>query len=150
MVDSSNGGSRVGHGHNGALADARGNVGEAYWLELWAYGTSPYGLGLTEAAFWGLGFREFDALRKQHRKHLERWALEQAMTANIWRKPDTPPFAPSDFLDAGARDRNVAEFAQREADIAAANAALARITAGAEPGPTIPDWAIGDYQGKVN
>lgn len=38
--------------------------GPAYWRRLWAFGTSPYGLGLDELAFWDLTLSEFRALKR--------------------------------------------------------------------------------------
>ena len=39
-----------------------GQLDEQYWLNLWAFGTSPSGLGLPEARLWALSLREYNAL----------------------------------------------------------------------------------------
>ena len=44
-------------------------------MRLWAFGTSPYGLALSEKRLWTLSPREFEALRAQ-------WARHQAILHN--------------------------------------------------------------------
>lgn len=134
-------------GHTGTGASPDQLKGEQFWLDLWAYGRSPYGLGLAESEFWGLGFREFDALRREHRKHLRRWALELSLHANIWRKADSAPFTPEDFLDPASREKRLAEHTREQQAVQLANAQLAKITADTVPDDGIPDWAKGPYKG---
>lgn len=73
-------------------------------MNIWAFGTSPYGLGLTADALWDLTEREYTALRgvwKASRSHLDRkFAEVQCMLANIYRNKDerSEPFAVEEFM----------------------------------------------------
>lgn len=123
-------------------------------MKLWAYGTSPHGLGLQPDRFWTLTIREFQALKSVHRSELMRWAIEQASFHNLnflardsQGRPTEEPWKPEDFLGEGNRqDRNdERQFSTMAA--AQANAALANIIAGAPPSEDIPEWAVGAYHG---
>ena len=59
----------AGVGSSGGAASDGGTAGtdqlsEDYWIDLWAYGTSPVGLGLSERRFWSLTRREYYALHR--------------------------------------------------------------------------------------
>jgi hypothetical protein len=49
----------------GSSSERVSQLTEQYWLDLWAFGTSPDGLGLTELGFWLLTYPEFTALKRQ-------------------------------------------------------------------------------------
>jgi hypothetical protein len=73
-------------------------TGEAYWLEVWAFGTSPHGLGLAAEALWQLTPREYGALKavwEASRKYLNlRFAELQCVLHNAWfRSKDEHPQA---------------------------------------------------------
>ena len=57
-------------------------------MDLWAFATSPHGLGLSEAAFWWLSPREYFALRKVWQSHRDLtiglYAQLQASLHNLW------------------------------------------------------------------
>ena len=71
-------------------------------MRLWAFGTSPYGLGLSSAALWSLTPREFEALREiwsSARRHLDmRFAELQSTLHNAWFKRDDGPFGAEEFM----------------------------------------------------
>jgi hypothetical protein len=61
----------VGGAEEDSGADSSGGSGqldppysEAYWLQLWAFGTGRDGLGLSELQFWLLTYSEFVALKR--------------------------------------------------------------------------------------
>ena len=57
-------------------------------MDLWAFGTSPYGLHLSDAQFWFLSMREFRALKKVWRQRqefqIDLYAGLQASLHNLW------------------------------------------------------------------
>ena len=77
-------------------------LSEEYWLDLWAFGTSPYGLGLTAETLWGLCDREFRALSRQWERAREyQMTLVAAMRADLFNtsaKGYDRTFEARDFL----------------------------------------------------
>lgn len=67
------------------------------------------------------------------------------MHANIWRKQDAVPFTADDFLGKGNYADRQRQRVIAEREVAMANAALARIVAGAAPTDDVPDWAREGY-----
>src|SRR5262249_8973576 len=116
---------------------------EARWLTLWAYATSPHGLGLTDSAFWALSYREFDALRTVARQPIERWAMEQAMFANAhFRGKDDPPWVAADFLEPNHREKTKAEATASKLAVLRANRILNQMKPG-DKVDDLPPWARG-------
>lgn len=112
-------------------------------LRLWAFATSPHGLGLSSSELWRSTPREIHALRKVYDSALYRWAIERAMYANVhFRKPEEAAFIPEDFL--GRSDRTVRSAQQFKEKLAVqrANQALQAIRPGVVP-EGLPDWARG-------
>lgn len=101
MGAGSSGGARSGDGAGaGGLEDGDR---DAYWLEIWAYGTSPYGLGLDEETLWSLTPREFEALKRQHeRSHVPAMWMHAAIQATLhnahFRGENQPAFQASQFM----------------------------------------------------
>lgn len=113
-------------------------------LRLWAYASSPYGLGLPFGAIWKLSPREFLALRNIHDQQLRRWALERAMFANAhFRGKDTAAFIPEDFLGTSNYDERQRDQQREQLQVMQANASLAKIKRGAPPTEDVPAWARG-------
>lgn len=58
-------------------------------MALWAFGTSPHGLGIPEARFWYLSTLEYEALemvwRNARKAERYQWASTQALMYNMWR-----------------------------------------------------------------
>ena len=126
-------------------------------LRLWAFGTSPYGLGLRASDLWQLSPREFKALRDVHDAALTRWAIQQAMYANVhFRERDEhgkavdAAFIPEDFLGAGNRAQRTAQTQRDKYQVIMLNARLGKIVKGAPPGPNIPRWALGDQKEQTS
>ena len=116
----------------------------ARWLKLWAFATSPHGLGLTPVAFWASTRVELDALIEVYEVKRREWALTQALQANIHcRKKDDPPFTAEDFLGRADREKRVAESLRSRTAAMAATMALRKIKPGAPPTEDVPAWAIG-------
>jgi hypothetical protein len=84
---------RGGKSSGGAAGEAGGGAsdgiagqlgGEEFWLKLWAFGTSPYGLGLPEFDFWLLTPREYAALKAEwNRAHGIAPPLTKEQQANL-------------------------------------------------------------------
>lgn len=118
-----------GHEDGGSPVDR-----EERWLRIWAFGTSPYGLGLVSEALWRLTPREFIALKRI-------WAEDRAVFANAHfvRKEGDPPFTADDFLFAGVRDARRAEAMRDRMEIGRMNAQLSMMRPGEYDG--LPEWA---------
>ena len=76
---------------------------EEYWLDLWAFSTSPYGLALSTRQFWRLTFRTFEALKRQwenHRQHsLDLYAgIQTTLHAERFKKRGGGAWEPRDFI----------------------------------------------------
>ncbi len=89
---------------------------EQQWVDLWAFGTSPYGLGLSSETFWALTGRELTALKTQ-------WARTQAQALNLQAATDGVPFIAEDFLGLSDRAERIAQ-AQVDKDVAEVQAAM--------------------------
>jgi len=120
-------------------------------MRIWAYGTSPHGLGLDPVRFWHLSIREFIALKRIHREALLRWATERAMYANVnfverdsSGNPIGVPFLAEDFLGEGNRQARLDERAMSQFSAAQVNAQLEKIKKGDTP-EGLPAWATGIY-----
>lgn len=124
-------------------------------MKLWAYGTSPHGLGLPSDHFWTLTVREFQALKSVHRSELMRWAIEQASFHNLnflardsQGRPTEEPWKPEDFLGEGNRTLRNDEKQLSTIAAAQANTALMNLKPGEPPSDQVPDWARGAYHGQ--
>jgi hypothetical protein len=117
---------------------------EERWLRLWAYGTSPHGLGVDPRRFWSLTVREFHALQQVHKAALMRWAIERAqfMNANFVHGDDEK-WTPEDFLGEGDRAKRQNERFMSQAAAQQANINLLKIRKGAPPTEDVPIWARG-------
>ncbi len=111
---------------------------------------SRHGLGLSTDDWWDATGRELQALREVYDGSLMRWAIEQAMYANVhFRERDSQgditgvPFVPEDFLGSGSRAQRTLQSAKEKAEVIQANARLAQMVRGAPPGDNIPAWARG-------
>lgn len=84
---------------------------EAYWRKLWAFGTSPYGLGLSESALWSLTPIEYDELRevwRDHRQfHKDLYAGLMTVMSRAWFKGE---FDPSMFGGKKARPVQIQDY----------------------------------------
>jgi len=74
---------------------------------LWAYGTSPHGLALSEADFWMLSQREYYVLQDVQQADARRWATALAVTVNMNLSKDAVAFTADDFLGLGDRAKRV-------------------------------------------
>src|SRR5262249_35092517 len=78
---------------------------EQQWLERWSFGVSPapFGLGLTDTAFWALSHREVQALRKRFVEHRQlQITLIAGLRADVrnaagWTKSNKEPWQPWDL-----------------------------------------------------
>lgn len=78
-------------------------------MQLWAFGTSPYGLGLAEVAFWGLTHAQFYALRNQWKIsrefHLTMFCQIRADIHNGWMPREGRAWTAQDMgAPAGEQD----------------------------------------------
>ena len=98
------------------------------WLDIWAFGTSPYGLGLTEGRLWTMTPREFIALKRV-------WGMREALFYNAhFRGADEPAYIAEDFIDPIGRLERKAAMLRDKADLARANARLAIMQPGDDTG----------------
>ncbi len=104
-------------------------------MELWAFGTSPYGLGLAPEAFWCLTQWEYDALRLP-------WAHEQARFANAHFNADGTPWIADDFMGWSTREQRHQQVLRDKAAVIAERRRLSQMRKG-EIYDDIPDWAFG-------
>ena len=99
-----------GSGAAGDRDDGASELTEEYWLDLWAFGTSPYGLGLTEDKLWGLCPVEYLALKEQWKRSQEQsihlLAVLRADIYNTAGKTYDRTFEPKDFLPE-AKDQSL-------------------------------------------
>lgn len=138
-VVGTNTGSGVGHGSRDDQAELEP---EERWLRLWAYATSPYGLGLQSDQFWGTSVRELHALKEVHRASLTRWALERSMFMNAhFVRGDDERWTPEDFLGEGNRKERMETRFLSTMAAQQANIALLKIRKGQAPDDSIPVWA---------
>jgi hypothetical protein len=112
---------------------------EQRWLDLWAFATSPYGLGLSSEVFWSLTGRELQAFKLQ-------WAKNQAQALNLQANTEGVPFIPEDFLGLSDRVERVAEH-KAKMERAEAIAAMEnfkneqlRMGIGEVPDDGVPEW----------
>ena len=88
--------------------------GEDYWLHIWSFGTSPYGLNLPERVLWSLTPREFSALKAEWAEYREFQARQvagiQATMSNAWfKRSDGQHFVADDFMPGGRKPQSVEE-----------------------------------------
>ena len=99
---SSAGGSGPGSARDGRDGEPDAELTADRWLEIWAFGTSPYGLGLTARQLWGLCSREHDALIKVRTEARERdKAMLAALRADLHNtsaRQFERHFDPADFM----------------------------------------------------
>ena len=112
---------------------------------MWAFGTSPTGLALSETDLWSLTPREYAALRDQWFKMQENSrglvAILQATLCNIHRGENEVPFIPADFLGTGNRAERKAEQMKDNAEALAMQSKLSRMKPN-QVTPDLPAWAI--------
>ena len=91
---------------------------EAHLLEYWAYGTSPYGLGLDERKVWTISIREYNALKKVHQDHVLRThAMYAGLMATLhnahFKHPrgESERFQMADFMPGGRAPQTAEEKA---------------------------------------
>lgn len=113
---------------------------------MWAFATSPHGLGLSSEVFWCLRMPEYLALKKIYDAKIRRWAIEQATLRNA-HLTDGVPWTPDDFLGKSDRQKRIWQHKKDQQSVQMANFQLSRIVAGAPPPPDTPEWAIGEYRG---
>ena len=126
-------------------------------MNLWAFGVSPHGLGLTPEAFWSLTDEEYEALKEVHDNSVRRWAIQMSAYYNVHflerRKDGTPidpPWEPADFM-GGDRAGKVRRGRQTAADkmlVKRLNQQLMMMRPGVEP-EGLPEWAKGPYAGRI-
>lgn len=98
-------------------------------------------MGLPAEAFWRLTNREFHALQRVQERDDERWAVERAQFANVYRGQDEVAFTPEDFLGRGDRAGRIREKRQSDIEVARINGRLAMLKPGDTSG--MPAWAAG-------
>ncbi len=109
---------------------------------MWAYGTSPHGLGLREPAFWLLSPREYYALREVEQARVRRWAEAMALRINLKLKEGAEPFTAEDFMGIGNREQRERERAMAQRRVAELNRKVLAMKPGDKPAG-LPKWAIG-------
>jgi hypothetical protein len=94
-------GSDPGASEGGGWAGANTVIDDDYWLEIWAFGTSPDGLNLSAKALWALSPREYGALKRQWRLARDRERnLICALRADLYNtsaRQFKHTFQPADF-----------------------------------------------------
>lgn len=104
----SRGKSTAGGGAPDAAGSCAGVDSVDYWLDIWAFGTSPYGLGLTPERLWGLCHREYSALQKQwERARSDQLSIMAALRADLHNtagKTFKHNFKPQDFMPGASPD----------------------------------------------
>ena len=118
-------------------------------LKLWAFCTSPHGLGLSSIQFWCSTSPEIKALQQQWERVQEQpvklYADLKAVLYNAHFKSDGVPWIASDFLGITDRDKRKTEKMESERTAIVANTNLMKIKKGAPPTADVPAWAIGEY-----
>lgn len=104
-------------------------------MQIWAFGTSPHGLGLAPEAFWCLTQWEFDHLKMP-------WAHHQAQFHNAHFNSAGTPWIAEDFMGGGNREQRIQMRLRDEAISVMENKRLSRMKKG-EVSAEIPDWAFG-------
>jgi len=115
---------------------------------MWAFATSPHGLGLSSESFWCLRTTEYQALRRAYEAPLKRWAFEQATFHNANFETKGAPWVPDDFLGQGNRQERIAQAARDKAETDLLNFELGRIQQGKTT--SVPFWALKDWDGTVS
>ncbi len=107
------------------------------WLNIWAFGVSPYGLGLSEGRLWTMTPREFIALKRV-------WAVREAAFHNAHFRPaDDVPFLPEDFISPAARVERKAKMLRDKADVMMEQQKIDKMHAGEADGVPIMFREIG-------
>lgn len=119
-------------------------------MRLWAYGTSPHGLGLSSRRFWMLSPREYYVLQDVQQAPTERWAIGMAAYHNGTFVTDDVPWTADDFLGKGNRETR--KWDRKRGDMAAQQqnskllSMVARPTRDDELDPEgLPVWARKDF-----
>ena len=119
------------------------------WFRLWAFGTSPHGLGLAEEDFWMLTPREYYALLDVQQANTKLWAISQAAFFNAHFVTDGVPWNADDFLGAGSRDKRMAEKAESDRVVGRLVNNMKRKVRQTKPGDPepadLPVWARRDF-----
>lgn len=124
MVKSKAGGGESGN-HSGQPAGELDR--DQFWIDLFAFATSPNGLGLDRETFISLSWKELEA-------HKKLWAEQRAMFFNANFSTDGIPFLTEDFLGTGNREARKQEEAISKLITERANRELQRMKPGDEDG----------------
>ena len=108
-------------------------------MRLWAYGTSPQGLGLHPSDFWTLSIREFYALESVQQADARRWAISQVIYVNAHLASGEEPFLADDFLGTGNREKRYHDRMEGQRAAAKLNRKLLEIRP-VKPGEAEPEW----------
>ena len=136
-------------GHGATTAPVTAAEREDARLKLWAFCTSPHGLGLTEELFWGMSYTEINAHQAVYEQQtLTRWAVSCADFRNANRAADAPAWTPDDFLGRGDYAARKRQATRDKIDVGMLNAKLGAMRKGDAPPSTVPEWAIGEYRGR--
>lgn len=121
---------------------------------MWAFGTSPHGLGLSSEKFWRLTMREYRALRREWQNARDHGStIAAALLAtmhNGFFKHDGVPWIAADFLGQGNREDRKAR-----ATVERFNSQMQKIRAAQKQGimsqgdteddtEGLPAWALGE------
>ena len=97
-----------------------------------------------------MSYREIEAHKQVYETStLQRWAITRADFLNANRGPDSIPFTIDDILGRGDYEARKRQATKDKFEVARMNAKLAGIRRGS-PTDGIPDWAIGEYKGRMN
>ncbi len=106
-----------------------------HWLKLWAFGTSPYGLGLEPNVFWALD-------KEEHKALIMVWAAKEATFHNAHFSQEGVPWIPEDFMGLGSREQRKQKVVIDGAKKNLLDSKLQRMKKGVAY-DNIPDWAFG-------
>jgi len=120
------------------------------WIRLWAFATSPHGLGMTTEAFWELDAVQFAAHAEVHRNKQQQWGIEMAAFYNGHFQTDNVPWTAEDFVGGGNRSARRAQMLLDKQDFMRLQAELGRMKPGDKWDDSLPEWCKPDYGVKAN
>ena len=93
--------------------------------------------------------REYQSLVEVYERPIKRWAVEMSMFANAnFRGKDDAAWEAGDFLGTSNYKERQTKRTIDNAKVVLINRKLAAMKPGDEE--DVPDWAKGEYKGKVN